>query len=93
MIVVEEPLSRGADVDFAGSGIRELSVCIVEQPLRLVEPDQQSGVRPTAPGAGEALAGGDGAGTIGKVLGAEELTADRSGEELFACVGAALEEA
>jgi hypothetical protein len=40
-------------------------VCIVEQPLGIVEPDQQSGVRPTAPGAREALAGGDGAGTIG----------------------------
>ena len=44
VIVVEEPLSRGADVHFVGSGIRELSLCIVEQPLRIVEPDQQSGV-------------------------------------------------
>jgi hypothetical protein len=93
VIVVEEPLSRGADVYFVACGIRELSVGIVEQSPRIIEPNQESGVRATAPGTREALAGGDGAGTIGKVLGAEELSTDRSGEELFACVGAALEEA
>jgi hypothetical protein len=93
VIVVEEPLSRGADIYFVGSGIRELSVRIVEQPPRVIEADQERGVRAAAPGARETLTGGDGAGAIGEVLGAEELTADRSGEELFACVGAALEEA
>ena len=42
---------------------------------------------PPAPAARETLASGDGAGTIAEMLGAEQLTADRSGEQLFACVG------
>lgn len=65
---------------------------VVEEPPRVVEPDEERGVRAPAPGRRDTLACCDGAGTVGEVLRAKQLTADRACEELVACVRAALEE-
>jgi hypothetical protein len=92
MEVVEKPFSGRPDVDIGGGGGGEPGVGIVQNAPGVVEPGEQRPAAAPRPDAGEALAGGDGAGAIGEVLRPEQFAADRTGQELLAGLAAVLKE-
>ena len=90
--VVEQPLARRADVDVAVGGGREPLVRIVEDAAGLVQPGEE----PRAPAGGlgrNPLLPRDGPGPLGEVLGAQQLAADRAGEQIVRGGGGSGEEA
>ena len=92
MEVVEEPFPGGADVQIPVDGVGEAGVRVVEDATCLVEPGEQGRVAAFLSRASQALGGGDRAGAIAEMLGAEQVTADRAGEQLLASITVALEE-
>src|SRR4029077_11947300 len=91
--VVQEPLARGSHVYVMVGGAGEAGVRGVQDPPRLVEASEEARSRPPAAGSGQALPGRHRPGAIREVLGAEQLAADRTAEQLVGGVRAAGEEA
>ena len=85
VVVVEQPLAGGADVDAAIGGGGEPGLRIVQDPAGPVQPGEQRGTPAGGPG-GEPLALGQVLRALGQVLRAEQLAADRSREEGLGCV-------
>jgi hypothetical protein len=90
MVVVQQPLAGGAYTGPAVGGGGQLVVGVLQDPTGLLQPDQQRGAPAGALSGGEPLSGGDDLGPFRQVFGAEQLTANRAGEEVLA--GIRLEE-
>jgi len=87
VVVVQQPLAGGAYTGPAVGGGGQLVVGVLQDPAGLLQPDQQRGAPAGALPAGEPLSGGDDLGPFGQVLGAEQLTANRAGEQVLAGIG------
>jgi hypothetical protein len=92
VVVVQQPLTRGADVLAAVGGGGEPRVGIFQNPAGAVEARQERGSPPAGRRATQALLRGQGLRPLAEVLGAEQLAADRSREQIFACVRTTSEE-
>jgi hypothetical protein len=88
VVIVEQPLAGGADVDATVGGGGEAGLRIVQDAAGPVQSGEERGAPPGAPG-GESLALGQVLRAFGQVLGAEQLAADGPGEEGLGRVRAA----
>jgi hypothetical protein len=88
VVVVEQPLAGGADVNPAIGGGGQAGLRIVEDAAGPVQPGEERGASAGGPG-GEPLAFGQVLRPLGQVLGAEQLAADGSREEPLGGVRAA----
>jgi hypothetical protein len=93
VVVVQQPLTRGADVFAAVGGGGEPRVGILQNPAGAVETRQERSPPPPGARAGQALLRGQGLGPLAEVLGAEQLAADWTGEQIFAGVRTTSQEA
>jgi hypothetical protein len=93
VVVVQQPLTRGADVLAAVGGGGEPRVGIRQNPAGAVETRQERCPPPSRLRASQALLRGQGLGPLTEVLGAEQLAADGTGEEIFAGVRTTSQEA
>jgi hypothetical protein len=92
--VVEQPITRGADVDVLVCCGGQPRMGVIEDQPGAVEPGEQRGPAATATvAAAEPLTGGDVAGAVDQILDAEQLAADGTREQLVAGFAATLKEA
>jgi len=91
VVVVEQPVTGGADVDPAVAGGREPDLRIVQDAAGLVQSGEERGAPAGGP-AGEPLALGQVLRALGQVLGAQQLAVDGPGEEGFASARAVRED-
>ncbi|HVE79257.1 MAG TPA: hypothetical protein VNA89_10370, partial [Gemmatimonadaceae bacterium] len=80
--VVEQPFACGADVGFPVRRGGETRVGTVQDPPGAIEAHEQRRAPPPPAGRGQALLARDGASALGEVLGAQQLAADWSREQL-----------
>jgi hypothetical protein len=62
-------------------------VGVLQNPAGLLQPGQERGPTPGPPAGNQALGAGDCLRPLGEVLDAEQLTANRTGEQVLADVG------
>ncbi len=93
VIVVQQPLAGGADVGAAIGGGGELGVRVIQGAAGVVEPGEERRAPPVRRHLREPLPRGHVLGPLGQVLGAEQLAADRAGQQIVADVGARSESA
>ncbi len=91
VVVVEQPLARGADVDAAVGGGGEAGLGIVQDAAGSIQSGEERGTPAGGP-RGESLALRQVLRALGQVLGAEQLAADGPGEEALGRVRAAGED-
>jgi hypothetical protein len=91
MKIVEQPVAGRPDIHFAVSGGGELGVSGIEDATRVIESRQQARSA-AAPPDRQSLAPRDRARPFSEVLGTQQLTADRPGEQLIRRLGATREE-
>jgi hypothetical protein len=91
VVVVEQPVAGGTDVDTAVGGGGEPGVRIVQDAPGPVQAGEERGAAAGGP-EGEPLALGQVLRTLAQVLGAQQLAADGSGEKLLPSVRAARED-
>jgi hypothetical protein len=92
VVVVEQPFAGRADVGAPVGRVGEADVCALEDAAGVVEPGQERGPPPARP-PGQPLPGGQVLGPLGEVLVAQQLAADRAGEQDLAGIGAGAEAA
>jgi hypothetical protein len=92
VIVVEQPFAGRADVGAPVGRVGETQVRALEDAASVVEPGEQRGPPPARP-PGQPLPGGQVLGPLGEMLVAQQLAADRAGEQNLAGIGAATEAA
>jgi len=90
VVVVEQPLAGGPDVDTAIGGGGEPGLRIVQDPAGPVQPGEERGAPAGGPG-GKPLALGQLLRALAQVLGTQQLAADGPGKEGLAHLRAARE--
>jgi hypothetical protein len=91
VVVVEQPVAGGADVDPAVGGGREPDLRIVQDAAGPVQAGEERGATAGGP-EGEALALGQVLRALAQMLGAQQLAADGPGEEGLASARAVRED-
>ncbi|HET6578771.1 MAG TPA: hypothetical protein VFG66_10625 [Gemmatimonadales bacterium] len=92
VVVVEQPFAGRADVGAPVGRVGETQVRALEDAAGVVEPGEERGP-PAGRTPGQPLPGGQVLGSLGQVLVAQQLAADRAGEQNLAGVGAGAEAA
>jgi len=88
--VIQQPFAGRADVDITVGGFRQPGVNVIQDPAGLIEPPQQPGpAGRRATSLYDLLSGRDRLSPFGEMLGAQQLTADRTGEQLIGSAGTA----
>jgi hypothetical protein len=91
--VVQQPFARGTDIHIAIRGFRQSGVRVIEDATGLDEPGQEPGPALRPPPLHHLLRRRNRLGSLGEVLGAQQFTANRPGEQLVGNAGAARAEA
>lgn len=92
MIVVEQPLAGGADIQASVRRGAQARMGVLQDPPAVVEPVEERGpaADPLAPV--QPLPGSQGEGSLRQMLGAEQLAADGAGKQILAGLGTAWDE-
>ena len=93
MEVVQQPFAGRAYVDIAIGSFCEPGVNVIQDLTGLIEPCEQSGPTRRATSLKNLLSGRDRLGPFREMLGAQQLAADRTGEQLIGSAGTAGAEA
>jgi hypothetical protein len=91
--VVQKPLSGRPDVQLAVGGGGEPGMDVGQDRAGLAKSIEKPGAPPPASRQRHPLISGQGAGPLGQVFGAEEITAEGAGEKLFRALQRAAEQA